>query len=222
MVDQRKLETLFRLGCPDAQIIQLLKTGTFTPTGDQLLDDTLESLIDHKTFNNNNWGGIRQGAGAPKGNTNAIKNNQDSIKNNQDCSKNNKKTIKNNQDFNQDFNQDADKDILNNKNNNSRIDILNNNSRVDVCLLDTTRTHARGKTVEDILQETNNGLSSRKVDSVVITSDFVFPNDMFFNAYRQELPTATAKTEQWLRKSNLVGKMVGRQKLAQIIRKFAM
>lgn len=93
ILDQRKLETLFRIGCPDNLIIELLKTGTFTPTGDSLIDDNLESLIDHKIFNNNNWGGKRECAGAPKGNTNAKKNNQ------------------NNQDNNQDENQDTDIDI---------------------------------------------------------------------------------------------------------------
>lgn len=83
ILDQRKLETLFRIGCPDNLIIELLKTGTFTPTGDSLIDDNLESLIDHKIFNNNNWGGKREGAGRPK----------------------------NNQDENQDENQDTDIDI---------------------------------------------------------------------------------------------------------------
>lgn len=52
MIDERKLEILFRLGCPDAQIIELLKTKTFTPTGDKLIDDTLECLIDCKHFDN--------------------------------------------------------------------------------------------------------------------------------------------------------------------------
>ena len=87
ILDQRKLETLFRIGCPDNLIIELLKTGTFTPTGDSLIDDNLESLIDHKIFNNNNWGGKREGAGRPK-------NNQDE-----------------NQDEFQDKNQDTDIDI---------------------------------------------------------------------------------------------------------------
>lgn len=96
-----------------------------------------------------------------------------------------------------------------------------NNSWKGVCLLDTTRTRAGGKTVEEILQEATRNLSSRKTHTVLITPDFTFPHDMFFNAYRQELPTATTRTEQWLRRSNLVGKMVSPQKLAQIIRKFA-
>jgi len=97
MLDQRKLETLFRIGCPDNLIIELLKTGTFTPTGDSLIDDNLESLIDHKIFNNNNWGGKREGAGRPKNNQDEI---QDEI-----------------QDDNQDKNQDTDIDIYNINNN---------------------------------------------------------------------------------------------------------
>lgn len=61
LIDQRKLESLFRLGCPDKQIIDLLKTGTFASTGDSLIDDMLESLIDYRVFEN--WGGTRTGAG---------------------------------------------------------------------------------------------------------------------------------------------------------------
>ena len=104
ILDQRKLETLFRIGCPDNLIIELLKTGTFTPTGDSLIDDNLESLIDHKLFNNENWGGKREGAGRPKNNQDK---NQDEI-----------------QVDNQDKNQDTDKDIYNNSRNN----IYNNNT----------------------------------------------------------------------------------------------
>lgn len=100
ILDQRKLETLFRIGCPDNLIIELLKTGIFTPTGDSLIDDNLESLIDHKIFNNNNWGGKREGAGRPK-------NNQDEIQ-------------VEFQDDNQDKNQDTDIDIYNNNNTSTR------------------------------------------------------------------------------------------------------
>ena len=99
MLDQRKLETLFRIGCPNNLIIELLKTGTFTPTGDSLIDDNLETLIDHKIFNNSNWGGKREGAGRPK-------NNQ--VKNQDEFQVENQVEI---QDKNQDKNQDTDKDI---------------------------------------------------------------------------------------------------------------
>lgn len=66
IIDRRKLETLFRLGCPDNQILQLLRTGEFTPTGDSLIDETLECLVDFKEFEN--WGGKREGSGRPKNN----------------------------------------------------------------------------------------------------------------------------------------------------------
>lgn len=95
-----------------------------------------------------------------------------------------------------------------------------NNSWNECCLLDTTRTHAREKTVEEILNETARRLS-RRANSHLITPDFVFPKNQYFNAYRQELPTATARTEQWLRRSNLVGKQITETKLGQIIQKFA-
>lgn len=102
ILDQRKLETLFRIGCPDNLIIELLKTGTFTPTGDSLIDDNLESLIDHKLFNNENWGGKREGAGRPRNNQDK---NQDEI-----------------QVEIQDGNQDTDKyiDIYNNTRNSNK------------------------------------------------------------------------------------------------------
>lgn len=75
MIDQRKLETLFRIGCPDNLIIELLKTRTFTPTGDSLIDDNLESLLDYRYFVNNGWGGKRNGAGRKSQKTG--ENNQD-------------------------------------------------------------------------------------------------------------------------------------------------
>lgn len=55
IIDKRKLDILIRLGCPDVQILELIKTGDFTRTGDSLIDDTLECLIDRRDFKN--WGG---------------------------------------------------------------------------------------------------------------------------------------------------------------------
>jgi hypothetical protein len=55
IIYKKKLDILIRLGCPDNQILQLLKTGKFTPTGDSLIDETLECLVDFKEFKN--WGG---------------------------------------------------------------------------------------------------------------------------------------------------------------------
>lgn len=96
-----------------------------------------------------------------------------------------------------------------------------NNSWNECCLLDTTRTHAREKTVEEILNEATRNLSPRRANSHLITPDFVFPKNQYFDAYRKELPTATSRTEQWLRRSNLVGKQITETKLGQIIQKFA-
>lgn len=64
IIDKRKLEVLIRLGCPDKILIDYIKTGNLSKTGDFLIDDILECLIDFKEFNN--WGGKRKGAGRPK------------------------------------------------------------------------------------------------------------------------------------------------------------
>ena len=77
------------------------------------------------------------------------------------------------------------------------------------------------KTCEELIQETTRNLSSRKAHTVLITPDFVFPKNQYFDAYRKELPTATTRTEQWLRRSNMVGKQITETKLGQIIQKFA-
>lgn len=66
IIDQRKFELLVRLGCPDEKIMELLKTGKFEKTGDILIDETLECLIDIREFEN--WGGKREGSGRPKKN----------------------------------------------------------------------------------------------------------------------------------------------------------
>lgn len=111
IIDQRKLEFLFRLGCPDKQIIELLKTGDFTSTGDNLIDETLESLLDFKVFEN--WGGARKKSGrkAQKTNKNNHLENQDE---NQD------ENHLENQDDGQVVDKDIDKDIYINN-------IFNNN-----------------------------------------------------------------------------------------------
>ena len=55
IIDKRKLDNLIRIGCPDEQLLQIIKTGKFKKTGDKLIDDTLECLIDFRSFKN--WGG---------------------------------------------------------------------------------------------------------------------------------------------------------------------
>lgn len=45
VLNKRTLEILFRIGCPDKEIINLLKNGTYTKTNDALIDDLLAELI---------------------------------------------------------------------------------------------------------------------------------------------------------------------------------
>lgn len=103
-----------------------------------------------------------------------------------------------------------------------REDINNiyNNSRIDIDNIYTTRTRTRAK---DLIEQTATGMSLRKRsnDYVQVTPNFVFPPDQFFDAYRRQLPDATARAEQWIRKSNLVGKLITAKKMGEIIQKFS-
>jgi len=98
IIDKRKLDILIRLGCPDNNLLEIIKNGKLIRTGDKIIDETLECLIDVRTFDN--WGGKRDGAGRPRKNQLEI---QDE-----------------NQVGNQDANQvvDIDKDIIKLNNNN--------------------------------------------------------------------------------------------------------
>lgn len=62
LIDKRKFETLLRLNCPKQILIDLIFENKLSLTGDKLIDDNLESLIEEKEFRN--WGGNRN----PKGN----------------------------------------------------------------------------------------------------------------------------------------------------------
>lgn len=100
VIDKRKLDILIRLGCSDDILINYIKTGKFTKTGDSLVDDILESLIDFKNFDN--WGGKRAGSGRPK---NQVKNQlENQLENQIDIQNKNQKD-------NQNIIQLADKDI---------------------------------------------------------------------------------------------------------------
>lgn len=92
------------------------------------------------------------------------------------------------------------------------------NSRIDIDNIYTTRTRAK-----DLIEQTATKMSlqKRSNDYVQITPEFVFPPDQFFDAYRRQLPDATARAEQWLRKSNLVGKVITVRKIGEIIQKFS-
>lgn len=55
IIDERKLSILIRCGCPDKQLLDVIKTGKFEKTGDDLIDEILECLCERKEFKN--WGG---------------------------------------------------------------------------------------------------------------------------------------------------------------------
>jgi len=65
IIDKRKFDLLIRLGCPDEIIFEKIKTGKCKKTGDKFIDETIECLIDLRSFKN--WGGSRKNAGR-KGN----------------------------------------------------------------------------------------------------------------------------------------------------------
>ena len=101
VIDKRKFEMAIRLGCDDKLLLAVIKNGFTTPTGDALLDELLETMIDVKEFSN--WGGTRKNAGR-KSRLNQDDNqleNQD--ENQDDCNLDDK-----------DKDKDKDKDILNN------------------------------------------------------------------------------------------------------------
>lgn len=55
IIDKRKLDLLLRLNCPKEILFDTVINNKITKVGDELIDDTLESLIDIKEFKN--WGG---------------------------------------------------------------------------------------------------------------------------------------------------------------------
>lgn len=108
IIDKRKLDTLMRLNCPIEILMSLILKNELKLTGDELIDDNLESLIEIKQFNN--WGGNREGAGRP------IKNQLE------------------NQDENQLENQDGNQDIIQVGDKDKDIDKLSNSipNRIDI------------------------------------------------------------------------------------------
>lgn len=61
IIDERKLETLIRLGCDKNTIFDAICGNNLKKTGDKLLDEILESLASKKIYTN--WGGARRNAG---------------------------------------------------------------------------------------------------------------------------------------------------------------
>lgn len=51
ILNKRTLEILFRIGCPETEIINVLKTGAHASTGDNLIDDLLDELVVSQTQN---------------------------------------------------------------------------------------------------------------------------------------------------------------------------
>lgn len=67
VIDKRKLDTLVRLGVSDENLLSLIKTQRFEPTGDSLIDEYLSTLVDVRDFSK--WGGSRKNSGKkPKNN----------------------------------------------------------------------------------------------------------------------------------------------------------
>lgn len=80
VIDEQKLIILTRLGCPDDRLLSVIKTGKFEKTGDEIIDETLECLVDKKEFQN--WGGKRINSGKKKKISNQVEKhleNQDDI-----------------------------------------------------------------------------------------------------------------------------------------------
>lgn len=111
LIDKRKLDTLLRLNCPKKILMDLVLENKLTLTGDSLIDDNLESLIDIKEFEN--WGGCRKGSGRPK--KNQLENQDENQLENQDANQVGDK------DKDIDNDKDVDKDVIN-----AKIDYYNN------------------------------------------------------------------------------------------------
>lgn len=116
LIDKRKLDLLIRLGCPDKQIVDVIKTGNFTPTGDSLIDETLECLVDVKSFTN--WGGSRNNAGRKSNKNKEINQVENQLENQVESHLANQDTFQV---------VDKDKDIYNNINININNNLNKNN-----------------------------------------------------------------------------------------------
>lgn len=106
VIDKRKLDLLIRLNCPKDVIYDAVVNNTITKVGDELIDDTLEALIDVKEFNN--WGGKREGSGRKNHLENQVENHLE------------------NQELNQVVDKDKDIDKELEKDNTTKIDYYNN------------------------------------------------------------------------------------------------
>ena len=103
IIDQRKLDLLIRLGCSEKVIFSAILGREYKPTGDNLIDETLECLVDRRLFEN--WGGSRAGAGRKTAKKNQLENQDENHLDNQDELQVEDKDI--------DKESDKDKDIIN-------------------------------------------------------------------------------------------------------------
>lgn len=81
VIDKRKLDLLIRLNCPKEIVFDAIVFNKITKVNDELIDDTLESLLDVKEFNN--WGGRREGSGRKNHLENQVENQLEKQDNNQ-------------------------------------------------------------------------------------------------------------------------------------------
>lgn len=105
IIDKRKLDILIRLGCSETVLLDRIKSGKFVKTGDDLIDENLETLLDVKSFKN--WGGKRANSGNKKKNQFQVENHLDNQVENQDASHLADKDI--------DKEKDKDRDIFSRK-----------------------------------------------------------------------------------------------------------
>ena len=110
IVDKRKLDLLIRLGCPISIISDYIVFNKITKTGDEIIDENIESLLEIKIFDN--WGGARNNSGRkPKTNKNNQLENQDDnqLENQDDNQLENQDTF---QVVDKDKDKDKDKDNM--------------------------------------------------------------------------------------------------------------
>lgn len=130
IIDKRKLDVLERLGCPDEKIISLIKTGKFKPTGDHLIDETLECLVDIREFKN--WGGNHNPTGKNQYTKESKRGQLDGQLDHQDDGQLDGQDAGQDVDIDKDKDRDIDKDIItpyninNNNGDSSTVDNVDN------------------------------------------------------------------------------------------------
>lgn len=70
------------------------------------------------------------------------------------------------------------------------------------------------------MQKAIGSIGQKAKNTVTITPEFVIPDCEYFNIYKKEYPNEIESVQNWLRKSQLVGKTINYTKIGEIIRKF--